>query len=278
MLFFTVVLLWYIMCFNFLLSNTLKKNYVERKPRVCEGLSKFMDTGTAMSRNLASDPQGVVKPPPVSTVRLKGIAKPSSAPSANVDSVQKMATVLSSSGCLQLKTPLTDTASESSQTIFLIPLIPNPTSLLSNVMTPHCSVVCNKARLPGLLNILNTLNFPAAAVLHQECLDIHWSCVFHVDIYSFESHSMHTNSYSLDLECFLEAHVLMRRCQVVLLGNGRTFRRSYLFENLVHALEGNIGTLTIAFWPPKASLATCSNCGIICYCRPKAIGAAHHGL
>lgn len=86
------------------------------------------------------------------------------------------------------------------------------------------------------------------------------------------------NSYSLDLECFLEAHVLMPRCQVVLLGNGRTFRRLYLFENLVHALEGNIGTLTIAFWPPKASLATCSNCGIICYCRPKAIGAAHHGL
>ena len=90
------------MCFNFLLSNTLKKNiYVERKPRVCEGLSKFMDTGTAVSRNLASDPQGMVKPPPVSTVRLKGIAKPPSAPSANVDSVQKMLTVLSSSGCLQ---------------------------------------------------------------------------------------------------------------------------------------------------------------------------------
>lgn len=41
--------------------------------------------------------------------------------------------------------------------------------------------------------------------------------------------------------------MLMPRCQVVLLGNGRTFRRSYLFEKLVHALEGNIGTLTIAF-------------------------------
>lgn len=58
---------------------------------------------------------------------------------------------------------------------------------------------------------------------------------------------MHTNSYSVDLECFLEAHMLMPRCQVMLLGNGRTFRRSYLFEKLVHALEGNIGMLTIAF-------------------------------
>ena len=41
--------------------------------------------------------------------------------------------------------------------------------------------------------------------------------------------------------------MLMLRCQVLLLGNGRTFRRLYLFEKLVHALEENIGTLTIAF-------------------------------
>lgn len=45
---------------------------------------------------------------------------------------------------------------------------------------------------------------------------------------------------------FLGGARVMPRCQVVLLGNGRTFRRSYLFEKLVHALEGNIGTLTIA--------------------------------